>query len=50
MNPKYKEFVEANADTVFTAHLEKDTLVSLKEQPEWIFWSGNLIRIKEVVR
>lgn len=46
MNPKYKEFVESNADTVFTAHPERETLVSLKEQPEWLFWSGNLIKVK----
>lgn len=47
MNPKYKEFVESNADTVFTAHLERETLISLKEQPEWLFWSGSLIKVKE---
>lgn len=47
MNPKYKEFVESNADTVFTVHLERETLISLKEQPEWLFWSGSLIKVKE---
>lgn len=47
MNPKYKEFVESNADRVFTAHLERETLISLKEQPEWLFWSGSLIKVKE---
>ena len=46
MNPKYKEFVESNVDTVFTAHLERETLISLKEQPEWLFWSGSLIKVK----
>ena len=47
MNTKYKEFVESNADTVFTAHLERETLISLKEQPEWLFWCGSLINVKE---
>lgn len=46
MNPKYKEFVESNVDTVFTAHLERETLISLKEQPEWLFWGGSLIKVK----
>lgn len=45
MNPKYKEFVESNADKVFTVHLEQGTLISFKEQPEWLFWSGNLIKV-----
>ncbi|MDO5546868.1 MAG: hypothetical protein Q4F79_00050 [Eubacteriales bacterium] len=47
MNPRYKEFVESNVDTVFTAHLERETLISLAEQPEWLFWSGSLIKVKE---
>lgn len=47
MNPKYKEFVESNVDTIFTAHLERETLISLKEQPEWLFWSGSLIKVKK---
>lgn len=47
MNPRYKEFVESNADTVFTVHLERETLISLKKQPEWLFWSGSLIKVKE---
>lgn len=46
LNPKYKEFVESNRNTVFTAHLERDTLVSFVEQPEWLFWSGSLIKVK----
>ena len=47
MNPRDKEFVESNVDTVFTAHLERETLISLAEQPEWLFWSGSLIKVKE---
>lgn len=46
MNPRYKEFVESSADKVFTVHLERETLISLKEQPEWLFWSGSLIKVK----
>lgn len=47
MNPRYREFVEANENTVFTVHNEREILVSLKEQPEWLFWSGNLIKVGE---
>lgn len=46
LNQKYREFVESNRDTVFTAHLERDTLISFVEQPEWLFWSGVLIKAK----
>jgi len=46
MSARYKEFVEANVNTVFTAHIEQETLVSLKEQPEWLFWSGHLIKVE----
>lgn len=46
MNPRYREFVESNVDTVFTVHLERETLISLVEQPEWLFWSGSLVKVK----
>lgn len=46
MNPRYREFVESNADTVFTVHLERETLISLVEQPEWLFWSGSLVKVE----
>lgn len=45
MSQKYRDFVEANEDTVFTAHIEKQTLVSLAENPEWLFWGGHLIKV-----
>lgn len=47
MSDKYKEFVETNANTIFTAHVEKPTLISLKEEPKWLFWCGDLIKVKE---
>ena len=43
----YKEFVDTNADTIFTAHIERTTLISLKEEPTWLFWCGDLIKMKE---
>ena len=47
MTDKYKEFVNSNADRVFTAHVEKENLlISLKEEPEWLFWSGDLIKVE----
>ena len=48
MSKMYKEFVEANADTIFTAHVERKTLISLNEnQNKWLFWCGDLIKVKE---
>lgn len=47
MSTAYKEFVDANADTIFTAHVEKPTLISLKEEPKWLFWCGDLIKVGE---
>lgn len=44
MNPKYKEFIDASQGKVFTAHVERDVLVSLEEAPEWLFWCGDLIK------
>lgn len=45
MSPDYKKFVESNADTLFTAHVEKKTLISLNEYPKWLFWCGDLVKV-----
>lgn len=42
MLDNYKEFVDGNADTVFTAHVERKNLISMQEEPRWLFWSGDL--------
>ena len=42
MSVPYKEFVTQNADTVFTAHVEDNNLISFVEEPKWLFWSGDL--------
>lgn len=42
---KYKEFIDNNSDMVFTAHVEHRNLISLKEEPCWLFWSGDLIKV-----
>ena len=47
MNPKYKQFVEESGGKVFTAHKENNNLISLKEEPEWLFWSGDLIKVDD---
>lgn len=47
MSDKYKKFVDENTETVFTAHVERPTLISLKEEPKWLFWCGDLIKLKE---
>ena len=49
MNPKYKAFVESSEGKIFTAHKENTNMISLKEKPQWLFWSGDLIKIEEVV-
>lgn len=49
---EYQEFVRSNSDTVFTVHITKRSkggfpvMVELVESPKWLFWSGDLIRVK----
>lgn len=45
----YKEFVNNNENTVFTAHIERENIISLKENPKWLFWSGDLLRNCDVL-
>lgn len=40
----YRDFVEAAGDTVYTAHVERENLISLAEDPRWLFWSGDLVK------
>ena len=49
MNEEYKKFVEESDGKVFTAHFEHDNnkLVTLLENPRWLFWCGDLIKVKE---
>ena len=47
MLPSYKEFVEENEGTVFTARVEHEHIVSMQEFPRWIFWSGDLIKMPQ---
>ena len=47
MTDNYKRFVNENADTVLTAHVESRGLISAKEEPVWLFWSGDLLRVVE---
>lgn len=49
MNPVYRDFVESNADTVFTVRFDNpDSVVAyLEEEPKWRFYTGDLIRIEE---
>lgn len=42
----YRDFVEANADTVFTAVVENSRLVHMEEEPKWLFWCGDLILVE----
>ena len=43
----YRDFVEAAGDTVFTAHVEHENMISLSEEPRWLFWSGDLVKKEE---
>lgn len=47
MNESYKQFLADNVDTIFTAHVDKGHLISAKEEPKWLFWSGDLIKVEE---
>lgn len=47
LSKKYREFVERNSDTVFTAIVEKRGLISFQEAPEWLFWNGDLILLED---
>lgn len=42
MSEKYKEFVEASSGRAFTAKVERENLISMEEEPAWLFWSGDL--------
>ncbi len=42
LSKPYLRFIRENNGKVFTVHLEKNGLISLKEHPEWLFWSGDL--------
>ena len=44
MAVSYREFVENSDGILYTAHVEKENLISLKEKPQWLFWSGDLIK------
>ena len=47
MNEGYKKFVEESDGKVFTVHFEHDNnkLVTLLENPKWLFWCGDLIKV-----
>lgn len=47
MAEHYREFVEGNEGTVFTAHVERENMVSMAEEPRWLFWSGDLIKVSD---
>lgn len=47
MNPEYQKFVEENEGKAFTAHPEKENVISLYEDDnKWYFWSGDLNVVK----
>ena len=52
MTENYKRFIEENKDTIFTAHTEQGRLISFDESPQWLFWSGDLVKVskqKEII-
>ena len=44
MSQKYREFVESNDGVQFTVHKENKNLISFTEHPQWLFWSGDLLK------
>ena len=49
MSELYKKFVDESEGVPYTAHIEKEKLVSFVEDPRWLFWSGDLIGEKETL-
>ena len=47
MADAYKEFVDASEGVVFTAHVERENMISLAEEPKWLFWSGDLEKVPQ---
>ena len=47
LTPKFMEFVNRNADTIFTVkEYKKDSgLFTFVENYTWLFWVGNLIKL-----
>lgn len=50
MTPEYREFIENSKGKVFTARIEKGHFAHLEENPKWLFWTGNLVHYKQVVK
>ena len=44
MAERYREFVESNEGSAFTAHVERENMISVVEEPRWLFWSGDLVK------
>lgn len=48
LSDEYKNFIDENKDTIFTVNSENNRLksiVGLVEEPCWLFWVGDLIKI-----
>ena len=49
---EYRAFVESSRDRVFTVRLYRkredgfSAIIELVEEPKWLFWYGDLVRIK----
>lgn len=52
LSEQYKQFVENNTEQIFTVSRDErggklKTVVSLKEEPTWLFWTSDLIKVEE---
>jgi hypothetical protein len=47
LTPKFMEFVNRNADTIFTVkeYKEDSSLYTFVENDTWLFWVGNLTKL-----
>ena len=45
MTDEYRAFIEESRGKVFTVHIESNAMISLKENPEWLFWKGDLVAV-----
>ena len=51
LSHEYKRFVESKANNIFTVSSKNvgnlKSVVRLEESPQWLFWTGNLIKVNE---
>lgn len=45
MTDEYRAFIEESEGKIFTVQVESNAMISLKENPKWLFWKGDLVAL-----